>query len=111
VFLGILSDQFPRGDIYHPDFLLGRPAYFDLSFRSTTQSAVISSASSQAGVAAAGGEVTKDVNSYQNIVNENGGDFIPLVCVSHLVFGLLLPCQFYGQSRTGQLLKMVCLAS
>ena len=46
--------------IYHTDFHLGRPAYFDLSFRSTTQLAVISSASSQAGVAASVGEIAKD---------------------------------------------------
>ena len=54
------SDQSRPGDIYHPDFHLGRPAYFDLSVRSTTQSAAISSASSQAGVAAAVGEIAKD---------------------------------------------------
>ena len=37
---GIPSDRSRPGDIYHPDFHLGRPAYFDLSVRSTTQSAV-----------------------------------------------------------------------
>ena len=63
------------------------PAYFDLSVRSTTQSAVISSASSQAGVAAAVGEIAKD-NQYQDIVNDNGGDFIPLVCET---FGVWSP--------------------
>ena len=68
-------------------FHLGRPAYFDLSVRSTTQSAVISSASSQAGVAAAVGEIAKD-NQYQDIVNDNGGDFIPLVCET---FGVWSP--------------------
>ena len=57
---GISSDQSRPGDLYHPDFHLGRPDYFDLSVRSTTQSAVISSASSQAGVAAAVGEIAKD---------------------------------------------------
>ena len=64
---GISSDQSRPGDIYHPDFHLGHPAYFDLSVRSTTQSAVISSASSQAGVAAAVGEIAKDTQ-YQDIV-------------------------------------------
>ena len=82
----ISSDQSRPGDIYHPDFHLGRPAYFDLSVRSTTQSAVISSASSQAGVAAAVGEIAKD-NQYQDIVNDNG-DFIPLVCET---FGVWSP--------------------
>jgi len=33
---GITSDQSRPGDIYHPDFTLGRPAYFDLSVRCTT---------------------------------------------------------------------------
>ena len=36
---GISFDQSRPGDIYHPDFYLGRPAYFDLFVRSTTQSA------------------------------------------------------------------------
>ena len=76
---GISSGQSRPGDIYHPDFRLGRPAYFDLSVRSTTQSALISSASSQAGVAAAAGEVAKDTK-YQDMVSDSGGDFIPLVC-------------------------------
>ena len=88
---GISSDQSRPGDIYHPDFHLGRPAYFDLSVRSTTQSAVIFSASSQAGVAAAVGEIAKDNqyqdNQYQDIVNDNG-DFIPLVCET---FGVWSP--------------------
>ena len=57
---GISSDQSHPDDIYHSDFHLGHPAYFDLSIRSTTQSAVISSASSQAVVAAAVGEIAKD---------------------------------------------------
>ena len=84
---GISSDQSRPGDIYHPDFFLGHPAYFDISVRSITRSAVVYSASSQtaattaaaaaattaATAAAAAAEVTK----YQDI--ENGGDFIPLV--------------------------------
>ena len=80
------------GDIYHPDFHLGRPAYFDLSVRSTTQSAVISSASSQAWVAAAVGKIAKDTQyqdtQYQDTVNDNGGDFISLVCET---FGVWSP--------------------
>ena len=54
---------------------------------SSTQSAVISSTSSQAGVATAVGEIAKD-NQYQDIVNDNGGDFIPLVCET---FGVWSP--------------------
>jgi len=84
---GISSDHSRPGDIYHPDFNFGHPAYFDLSVRNTTQSAMISSASSQAGVAAAAGEVAKD-NHYQDIVSDDGGEFIPLVCET---FGVWTP--------------------
>ena len=56
----IASDQSHPGDIYHPDFTLGRPAYFDLSVRCTTQPSFISAAASKAGVAAAAGEEAKD---------------------------------------------------
>ena len=75
------------GDIYHSDFSLGCPAYFDLSVRCTTQPAFISSAASQAGVAAAAGEEAKD-NRYLDSVTNDGGDFIPLVCES---FGVWSP--------------------
>ena len=61
-------------------FSLGRPSYFDLSVRYTTQSSFIFSAISQAGVAG-GGEEAKD-NHYLETVNNYGGDFILLVCKS-----------------------------
>ena len=73
---GISSDQSHPVDTYHPDFLLGHPVYFDMSVRSTTQSAVIHSASSQAWVA-----VASKVAKFQD-----------------------LSCQFQGQLQTGQLL-------
>ena len=66
---------------------MGRPAYFDLSVRCTTQPVFISSAASQAGVAAAAGEEAKD-NRYLDSVTTDGGDFIPLVCES---FGVWSP--------------------
>jgi len=50
---GIASDQSHPGDIYHSDFTLDCPAYFYLSVRCTTQPSFITSAASQAGVAAA----------------------------------------------------------
>ena len=81
------SDQSHPGDIYHPDFSLGRPVYFHLSVRCTTQPAFISSAASQAGVAATAGEKAKD-NRYLEFVTNDGGDFIPLVCES---FGVWSP--------------------
>ena len=53
------SDCSHPGDIYHPNFHLGHPAYFDLSVRCTTQSAIISKSCSslQARMAAAACEV------------------------------------------------------
>ena len=52
--------------------------------KGTTQSAIISSSTSQAGVAAAAGED----NQYLDSVTRCGGDFIPLVCES---FGVWTP--------------------
>ena len=66
---------------------MGRPAYFDFSVRCTTQPAFISSAASQAGVAAAAGEEAKN-NRYLESVSNDGGDFIPLACES---FGVWSP--------------------
>ena len=53
------EDNSRPGDVYHPDFQHGHPAYFDVSVRSTTQPSHISF-SSCAGVAAAAGEIAKD---------------------------------------------------
>ena len=83
----IASDQSRPGDIYHPDFTLGRPAYFDLSVKCTTQPSFISAAASKAGVAAAAGEEAKD-DHYLETVNNHGGEFFPLVCES---FGVWTP--------------------
>ena len=47
-------------DIYLPVFSLGHSAYFDLYVRCTTQPAFISSAATQAGVAAAACEEAKE---------------------------------------------------
>ena len=57
------------------------PAYFDLSVRCTTEPSFISSAASQAGVAAAVSEEAKD-DHYLETVSDHGGEFIPLVCES-----------------------------
>jgi len=72
------NDHSRPDDVYHPDFQFGRPAYFDMSVRSTTQPSHISSSSCCAGVAAAAGEVAKDLK-HQAVVEEVGCDFIPLV--------------------------------
>ena len=60
----------------HPDFQNGRSAYFDVSIRSTTQPAYVSSSTSCAGVAAAAGELAKD-EKHLAAVMKVGADFIP----------------------------------
>ena len=85
------DDQSRPGDVYHPDFQHNRPAYFDLSVRSTTQALHISSYFSYAGVAAAAGELAKD-QRHRNSVEEAGCDFIPLVVETFFKFFSSGPC-------------------
>ena len=72
------DDGLRPGDVFHPNFQHGHPAYFNVSIRCTTQSAFISSCASCAGVAAAAGEVAKD-EKHLAAVEKVGPDFIPLV--------------------------------
>jgi len=73
--------------VYYPDFQFSRPAYFDVSVCSTTQCSHISLSSSCARVAAAAGEVAKDLK-HQDIVDEAGCDFVPLVVETFGVWSL-----------------------
>jgi len=70
------NDALRPGDVFHPDFQHGHSAYFDISVRSTTQPAYISSSSACAGVAAAAGELAKDEKNLA-AVEKVGADFIP----------------------------------
>jgi len=81
------NDNSRPGDIFHPDFQHSRPAYFDVSVRSTTQFSHISSSTSCAGVAATAGEVARDVK-HLAMVEKAGGDFILLGVES---FGVWAP--------------------
>ena len=81
------DDGLCPGDVFHPDFQHGRPAYFNVSIRCTTQPAFISSCASCAGVAAAAGEVAKD-KKHLAAVEKVGSDFIPLVVET---FGVWTP--------------------
>jgi len=94
LFLSVLKEQHVSsndhsrpGGVYHPDFQFGRPAYFDVSVHSTTQPSHISSSSCSAWVAAAAGEVAKDLK-HQAVVEEAGCDFIPLVVETFGVWSL-----------------------
>ena len=88
------NDGLRPGDIFHPDFQNGRPAYFDVSIHSTTQPAYISSSTSCAGMAAAAEELAKD-EKHLAAVMKVGADFIPLVvetfgvCMDPICFEIL----------------------
>ena len=66
------------GDIYHPDFLKGRAAYFDVTVRNSLQPSYINKSATQAGAAAAAGELEK-IAHYEEEVESSGCDFYPLV--------------------------------
>ena len=70
-------DGLRPGNIFHPDFQHGHPAYFNVSICCTTQPAFISCASCT-GVAAAAVEVAK-VDKHLAAVEKVGSDFFPLV--------------------------------
>ena len=45
------------GDVYHPDYLYVKPAYFDVTVRNHLQDSLLSQSAVSAGVAAAWGEM------------------------------------------------------
>ena len=65
------------GDIYHPDFLDGKPGFFDITVRSSLQSRHVISAANSAGAAAQAGELEKDDRHEENVIAA-GGQFYPL---------------------------------
>jgi len=96
-----------KQELYHRGSLLEfKSQHFGAQvwFRCTTQSAIISSAASQAEVAATASEEAKD-NQYLDIDNKSGGNFITLVCES---FGAWAPSALSTLFRVAdRLLKMV----
>ena len=73
-------DNSRPGDVYHPDFLLGRPAYFDITIRNSFQPSYVVHSAHCAGAAA--GEIEKDDRHMAN-VEVAGGLFYPLVVESY----------------------------
>ena len=65
------------GDVYHPNFLFGRPAYFDLTIRNTVQLKFFANSANSAGSAAAAGKIEKDLK-YEEAVADSGALFFPL---------------------------------
>ena len=65
------------GDVNHPDFLYGKPAYLDVTVCNPLQDSILSQSAVTAGVAASWGEVEKDAHHEEAVLGA-GGIFIPL---------------------------------
>ena len=65
------------GDIYHPDFINGKPAFFDITVRNSLQPRYVVSSATSAGTAALAGEAEKDERHEEDVVS-SGGLFFPL---------------------------------
>ena len=61
------SNQTRPGDVYHPDFEHGLPAYFDLSVRSSLQPSFLTQAASHPGAASEAGAREKDERHHLNV--------------------------------------------
>ena len=75
------------GDVYHPDFSQGKPAYFDVSVRNSFSPSHIINAASKAGVAAEAGECEKDLRHDENVAAA-GGIFYPLIVETYGVWSM-----------------------
>ena len=69
------------GDVFHPDFEKGLPAYFDLTVRNSLQPTYIIKAAACPGAAAEAGEIEKD-EQHELTVSSTGSVFYPLVVES-----------------------------
>ena len=65
------------GDVYHPNFQFGRPAYIDLTIRNTVQLKFVANSANSAGSAAAAGKLEKGIK-YEEAVADSGALFFPL---------------------------------
>ena len=80
------------GEVYHPDFLLGRPAYFDITIRNSFQLFYVVQSAQYESATAAAGEIEKDERHLNN-VETVGGLFYPLVVESYTVCGPPTACK------------------
>ena len=67
------------GDVFHPDFLEDRPAFFDVSVRNSMQPSYVSKAAIKPGAAAEAGEIEKD-EKHDRVVTQAGWSFLPAHC-------------------------------
>ena len=80
--------QSQPGDLYHPNFCQGRPAFFGVSVCNTLSPSIISHASVSAGAAAATGEALKGKHHKNNVVA--AGALLYPLNVETFEYGLLL---------------------
>ena len=73
------------GDVFHPDFSLGKAAYFDIFLRNSFTPSHLINAAINSGAAAVAGEVDKDERHLAN-VSSYGCLFYPLVVESYGVW-------------------------
>ena len=69
------------GDVFHPDFVDGRPAFFEVTVRNTVQAKYVCEAAEMAGAAARAEDLEKDYKHEQSVL-QCGGLFYPLVLES-----------------------------
>ena len=93
------------GDVFHPDYLFGKPAYFDVTVCNPLQDSPLSQSADLAGVAASLGEVKKDAH-YEEAVCDAGG-FSSLWLWRLWAFALLLVFKFLGILLSGQQTEVV----
>ena len=67
------------GDLFHPNFSLGKPGHFDISVRSSLQSQFLSKASEYPGATGDAGEIDKD-GKHEEEENAASRLFFPLIC-------------------------------
>ena len=66
------------GNLFHPDFLQDRAAYFDVTVRNSLQASYLLESAIQPRAAAAGGDSEK-IARYEDEVNASACDFYPLL--------------------------------
>ena len=88
------------GDIFHPDFLEGKPTYFDVLIRNSRLPQFTINSATHAGSAAAAGELEKDDKCDED-VSLSGSSFYPLIAET---LGIWSP-------NSLQILKIIALQS
>ena len=75
------------GDVLHPDYMYGKPAYFDVTVRNPLQDSLLGQSAVLAGVAASRSDVEKDAHYEEAVLGAEG--IFTLGCVDS---GPLVSC-------------------